>query len=36
MEERAAALGGVLRITTAPDAGTTIDLELPLDPRPHR
>jgi signal transduction histidine kinase len=36
MEERAQALGGVLRIASAPGAGTTIGLELPLDPRPHR
>jgi len=36
MEERAEALGGALRIASAPGAGTTIDLELRLDPRPHR
>jgi len=36
MEERAQALGGALRIASAPGAGTTIDLELQLDPRPHR
>jgi signal transduction histidine kinase len=36
MEERAHALGGALRIASAPGAGTTVDLELPLDPRPHR
>ena len=36
MEERAHGLGGTLRIGSAPGAGTTIDLELQLDPRPHR
>jgi signal transduction histidine kinase len=36
MEERAHGLGGTLRIVSAPGAGTTIDLELQLDPRPHR
>jgi signal transduction histidine kinase len=36
MEERAHGLGGTLRIVSAPGAGTTIDLELLLDPRPHR
>jgi signal transduction histidine kinase len=36
MEERAHALGGTLRIASAPGAGTTIDLELPLDPGAHR
>jgi signal transduction histidine kinase len=30
MEERAAALGGTLRIASARGAGTTVDLELPL------
>jgi signal transduction histidine kinase len=36
MEERAHGLGASLGIASAPGAGTTIDLELPLDPRPHR
>ena len=38
MEERAAALGGTLRIDSAPGKGTTIELEVPLDgnSRPHR
>jgi signal transduction histidine kinase len=36
MEERAQALGGALRIASAPGAGTTVAMELPLDSRPHR
>jgi signal transduction histidine kinase len=36
MEERAQALGGTLRIASTPGAGTTVELELPLDPGPHR
>ena len=36
MEERAHALGGALRIASAPGEGTTVDLELPLDPGPDR
>jgi signal transduction histidine kinase len=36
MEERAHGLGASLRIASAPGAGTTIDLELRLDPGPHR
>jgi signal transduction histidine kinase len=30
MRERAEALGGTLRIDTAPGAGTTVTLEVPL------
>jgi signal transduction histidine kinase len=38
MEERALALGAVLRIDSAAGRGTTISLEVPVDgdPRPHR
>jgi signal transduction histidine kinase len=36
MEERAGAIGAALRIASVAGEGTTIDLELRLDPRPHR
>ena len=29
MRERAAAVGGVLRVSSTPDAGTTVRLEVP-------
>jgi signal transduction histidine kinase len=33
MSERARLLGGELRITSAPDAGTVVDVDVPLDRR---
>ena len=33
MSERARLLGGELRITSAPDAGTIVDVDVPLDRR---
>jgi signal transduction histidine kinase len=36
MEERAALLGGVVRITSTPDAGTEVVAELPLPAPAHQ